>query len=793
MASARVALVHAHGGWGKSTLATEAADGHPGDVVWVSLAGPVLTGADSMPRLLDALVVPELSAIARVMGRRRATLLVVDEVGPDAWAPVAELAAALPAPHRVIGLGRSTPPADLPVEAARLTTADLAFTPEEFQLLLADHVVGGIPEIMAEYLHDAVKGWGTALRAIAAALGRSVAPVELGRRLLATNVVLADLIDELLAPLDHHDREALAFAARLPHLDRRLAEQIGVGTAVRRGQELGLPWETPTGAAWRLPDPVRDILTGDDGLSDEALASAIESYAAAGRYLDACRLALDHAAPERAAAMLAAAPSEELAALHKPTVLAMIESLDPELRRRHPWLDVQVARLLTAAARYADRNEFVLASLPDHEANPAVTAALAAERFRDLAYFSASPSPDDVEEINRLLAQAELPGVRSRLEQGLALLRARAEGVAAAEDGLRRAARHAERAGERHQAMLVLRDLAWVVLLEQGRLREVIETFDQLEQLVGPDSPTTSWRINRADAHLLLGNLDAADRDLRTAARMADLHHDEQHVAYASWARATLESLRGERLRVLAAVQRAEKLAGSWLGTVTGVLFHAQCADALARVELRADADERLARARQRRDDDERAVLLAELAVEGRIGDPERALEAARRLTDDPPEVVEQPRAQLLRAYATHRAGGDATEATIQAVVAYDTAGLLHTAALWEPQACAALQPIAAAAGADLAVATPDRRAAPPDHGADLAAVLQDRFALRPREAEVVLALRTGGTNAEIAEALGVTPSTVRKHLQHAYATLDVRSRTEALVFLGNLENGRTG
>ena len=80
--------------------------------------------------------------------------------------------------------------------------------------------------------------------------------------------------------------------------------------------------------------------------------------------------------------------------------------------------------------------------------------------------------------------------------------------------------------------------------------------------------------------------------------------------------------------------------------------------------------------------------------------------------------------------------------------------------------------------------------AAPGADGPDLAAVLSDLHGLRPREVEVLLALRSGGTNADLAQALGISPATVRKHLQRAYAALDVRSRAEALVLLSHMEHG---
>ena len=51
---------------------------------------------------------------------------------------------------------------------------------------------------------------------------------------------------------------------------------------------------------------------------------------------------------------------------------------------------------------------------------------------------------------------------------------------------------------------------------------------------------------------------------------------------------------------------------------------------------------------------------------------------------------------------------------------------------------------------------------------------------LTPRERVVLARAATGETNAMIAQALFVSPGTVRKHLEHIYDKLDVRTRTEA-------------
>lgn len=51
---------------------------------------------------------------------------------------------------------------------------------------------------------------------------------------------------------------------------------------------------------------------------------------------------------------------------------------------------------------------------------------------------------------------------------------------------------------------------------------------------------------------------------------------------------------------------------------------------------------------------------------------------------------------------------------------------------------------------------------------------------LTSRQADVVLHVATGATNAQIARALGISAGTVRKHLENAYAALGVTNRVAA-------------
>ena len=56
------------------------------------------------------------------------------------------------------------------------------------------------------------------------------------------------------------------------------------------------------------------------------------------------------------------------------------------------------------------------------------------------------------------------------------------------------------------------------------------------------------------------------------------------------------------------------------------------------------------------------------------------------------------------------------------------------------------------------------------------------------REAQVLSCVAAGQQNAEIAELLGVSPATVRKHLENAYAKLGVHGRGEAVAALMRLQ-----
>jgi DNA-binding CsgD family transcriptional regulator len=108
---------------------------------------------------------------------------------------------------------------------------------------------------------------------------------------------------------------------------------------------------------------------------------------------------------------------------------------------------------------------------------------------------------------------------------------------------------------------------------------------------------------------------------------------------------------------------------------------------------------------------------------------------------------------------------------------------LLHE---WATDLAASGELVVDGADGQLVVSAPTRDAPGP-----IVVLLHERPRERPRsgrlterELEVLHLVDEGRTNAEIAHILWVAPSTVRKHLENAYAKLGVRSRTEATALL---------
>ena len=61
---------------------------------------------------------------------------------------------------------------------------------------------------------------------------------------------------------------------------------------------------------------------------------------------------------------------------------------------------------------------------------------------------------------------------------------------------------------------------------------------------------------------------------------------------------------------------------------------------------------------------------------------------------------------------------------------------------------------------------------------------------LTPRQCQVAVELATGATGEQIAQRLGITPATVRKHLEAVFARLGVTHRAAAVARVRSLLDG---
>jgi DNA-binding CsgD family transcriptional regulator len=58
-------------------------------------------------------------------------------------------------------------------------------------------------------------------------------------------------------------------------------------------------------------------------------------------------------------------------------------------------------------------------------------------------------------------------------------------------------------------------------------------------------------------------------------------------------------------------------------------------------------------------------------------------------------------------------------------------------------------------------------------------AELRETFGLTPREAQIARLIASGAANAEVAEQLGISVHTVRRHVEHVLMRLGVKRRSE--------------
>jgi DNA-binding NarL/FixJ family response regulator len=216
-----------------------------------------------------------------------------------------------------------------------------------------------------------------------------------------------------------------------------------------------------------------------------------------------------------------------------------------------------------------------------------------------------------------------------------------------------------------------------------------------------------------------------------------------------------IETSNREPVRVLLADD--QRLVRESLATLLGLL------EGIELVATASDGEEALALTGQHRPD----VVLMDLRMPRMDG-----IEATRRLREDQPKV----HVIALTTYADDESVLGALRAGARGYLTKDASSDdIHTAILTVAAGAAALDP----AVQNHVVAALSDDAGRPVPSASATLNLPDD--LTPREAEVLALIAEGLTNAEIAERLFVSPTTIKSHINHLFAKAGLRDRTQAV------------
>jgi DNA-binding NarL/FixJ family response regulator len=215
------------------------------------------------------------------------------------------------------------------------------------------------------------------------------------------------------------------------------------------------------------------------------------------------------------------------------------------------------------------------------------------------------------------------------------------------------------------------------------------------------------------------------------------------------------ETLTREPVRVLLADD--QRLVRESLATLLGLL------GGIELVATASNGEEALAFCERHQPD----VVLMDIRMPRMDG-----IEATRRLREDQPDV----RVIALTTYADDESVLGALRAGARGYLTKDASSEdIHRAILTVAAGAAALDPavqnhVVAALSADA-----------PRPGPSAAATQTLPDDLTPREAEVLALIAEGLTNAEIAERLFVSPTTIKSHINHVFAKAGLRDRTQAV------------
>jgi ATP/maltotriose-dependent transcriptional regulator MalT/DNA-binding SARP family transcriptional activator len=687
LAGARIGVVEAGGGFGKSMLAAQF-----GRSLGIGHAVATLEPGDDDPgrvvtRLARALRRARLSDLAAVLEQAPApadaleallaalalegepVLLVVDDAhhagSSEAGRLLVRLARGVAEPHRLLVLGRRLPPSagDLLLlpSVATLGGSDLAFTPDEASGLFATRGLElGAGDVAS--LVRATGGWAAALVLAAAQVARAADRADAVARIAAQPTALASLIGSHLREMSEDEQQALAQLAHLPLLSPEVAGVTGLPDLFERIVEVGLPLTALSDGWWELPGPVREFLAGLAPPSTDVIEAAARRYAALGEVATALTTLLAAGRADAAAALFAELGPDRIDHLDFLTLKSFVDALPDDVLERYPTALVHLARAADPAAEVRVRSEALARArrVALRTGDERLGRELDAEAARD---FVRDDRPDDAEPLaSSVLAGAgpEEMAARARALDVLGRVRAWGgdpESLTEAETLLEEAYDLCLALGRRTWAAQISLALSVVVHYPVGRYDRALARLDEaLAALPGRDRHRAVMLSFRADILLSSGRLAEADASIAEARRLAEPLRDHRAIAYAAWQEARGASQRGEADRTARLLAEVERHLGDWFEHSTGAEFLADAADLSDRVGRTAPAAEYLERARARRDEAPLAFAWAKGALLARSGDPVDAESALAAIeTEARFEPRERWRLLLLRATAALR------------------------------------------------------------------------------------------------------------------------------------------
>ncbi len=734
---ARVGIIEAPGGYGKTTLARQLAAVRGSAFVEITLTRP--TGRAGLldalasscrrsghPTLVEAVSDESASAgssdepreeFLRAVGRTNEPFWVmIDEMqflDADTFEMLTVLADSLPARSGVVMSGRRIPDGISALvrrrDAVLVRADDLRLGADDISRLLRDgrettdieHGVDLIGEIL-----DATGGWPAAVAiAVATVLnGQPFAQPTPPMQRVGHNV-MARLVEQFLAGLEPGLVARIGALAHAPLLDNDVATAISGTGALSQLLDSGLPVLTRADGWVELPDPVQDELVSRHGISRDARRATAAIYARRGLLTVALDLLGDAGDIPGIASVLSQVHWS-----------ALVEFAPTDLRLAIDALvtaDVAPPMVLVDAARAMELRELDLRTqwlaravdVSTRDGDHVARNAALAEQARDLVRRG---DRDGANALARLVLETPVPtgairpgspaaAVANARARALAVLGVRAT-LIATPDELAKATDLFEEAialfratGEWRWEADTLMRLGYSVSFQWGRLERAVEQVGTaLALLPRSDRDRAVALTYFADVLDAAGRSEEAAAAAQESAAVGRRIGDPFVIGCAAWSAMWIAAHRGDLAATRRWLREVDRNPGRWLEEASGCEFLLAASDALAMMgdeegsRTYLERGTRVVEALQIAD----VLAPAQARYEASFGDPvgaERILAAL----EGAPFAVERARwiRYALRALAAHRRNDRDAARTFaeQAMIEADSIGIHDALATHEP------------------------------------------------------------------------------------------------------------